>query len=472
MLDLAIGMVFIFLLLSLICTALVEILEKFLKYRSTDLERGIRELLHDTLDGKISAKSALATAKKELKEAKENEKEEKQKAVIEKEAELAKRMNGIASKVYQHSLISGLYRGPYKSKGRELPAYIPASNFALALLDCVLPAGKDNLSGSVGGGPISPDPAAAKSLVPLRDAIYSNTSGLLSDPKLQNGLLTLVDSAGNDIDKARENIENWYNSSMDRVSGWFKRRTQGILILIGLLLASALNVDSIAVFKSLMNDAPLRNSLVAAAQEYAKTPTSAASDSIRPEERVESNAIKLYNLRLPIGWDWDTSIYSKNNFKKAAAKSRNYSFKMLIDSLKTSSDSIRKASLKSDSTNLRKADSLSIVADSLSKVFAKGDTASAPRKITKEEYLSNRKLALPWYYESKLGDEAKILDVLNTKGFWFKLIGWLITALAVSLGAPFWFDTLNKIMVIRSTVKPHEKSPEEASEDRQKKTKT
>jgi hypothetical protein len=33
------------------------------------------------------------------------------------------------------------------------------------------------------------------------------------------------------------------------------------------------------------------------------------------------------------------------------------------------------------------------------------------------------------------------------------------------LGAPFWFDVLNKFMVIRSTVKPHEKRPEEASED-------
>jgi hypothetical protein len=37
------------------------------------------------------------------------------------------------------------------------------------------------------------------------------------------------------------------------------------------------------------------------------------------------------------------------------------------------------------------------------------------------------------------------------------------------MGAPFWFDLLNKVMVIRSTVKPHEKSPEEASEDRQAK---
>jgi hypothetical protein len=47
------------------------------------------------------------------------------------------------------------------------------------------------------------------------------------------------------------------------------------------------------------------------------------------------------------------------------------------------------------------------------------------------------------------------------------VLGWLLTALAVMLGAPLWFDVLNQIMVIRSTVKPHEKSGEEASMDRQ-----
>jgi DNA repair exonuclease SbcCD ATPase subunit len=44
-------------------------------------------------------------------------------------------------------------------------------------------------------------------------------------------------------------------------------------------------------------------------------------------------------------------------------------------------------------------------------------------------------------------------------------LGWLLTAMAVSLGAPFWFDTLNRLMVIRSTVKPHEKSREQESKD-------
>ncbi len=51
---------------------------------------------------------------------------------------------------------------------------------------------------------------------------------------------------------------------------------------------------------------------------------------------------------------------------------------------------------------------------------------------------------------------------------WFvlKIIGILLTALAATLGAPFWFDMLNRVMVVRSTVKPEEKSPPEPPIDR------
>lgn len=48
---------------------------------------------------------------------------------------------------------------------------------------------------------------------------------------------------------------------------------------------------------------------------------------------------------------------------------------------------------------------------------------------------------------------------------WLHGLGWLITAAAISLGAPFWFDTLNRFMIVRSTIKPKEKSPEEGSKD-------
>jgi hypothetical protein len=34
------------------------------------------------------------------------------------------------------------------------------------------------------------------------------------------------------------------------------------------------------------------------------------------------------------------------------------------------------------------------------------------------------------------------------------LVGWVVTAFAVMLGAPFWFDMLNRFMIARSAVKP------------------
>ncbi|MCX7250382.1 MAG: hypothetical protein NTX37_02565, partial [Burkholderiales bacterium] len=32
--------------------------------------------------------------------------------------------------------------------------------------------------------------------------------------------------------------------------------------------------------------------------------------------------------------------------------------------------------------------------------------------------------------------------------------GWLLTALATMLGAPFWFDILSRVMTVRATLKP------------------
>jgi hypothetical protein len=47
-----------------------------------------------------------------------------------------------------------------------------------------------------------------------------------------------------------------------------------------------------------------------------------------------------------------------------------------------------------------------------------------------------------------------------------KVLGIFLTSLAVSQGAPFWFDLLNRFITIRSTVKPREKSAEQPSKDR------
>ena len=49
---------------------------------------------------------------------------------------------------------------------------------------------------------------------------------------------------------------------MDRVSGWYKRRTQKILFVLGLAVAVVLNVDAITVAQRLNGDKPLRDAVV------------------------------------------------------------------------------------------------------------------------------------------------------------------------------------------------------------------
>jgi len=203
---------------------------------------------------------------------------------------------------------------------------------------------------------------------------------LVSNPHVRRALLVLIDSAGNDITKARENIEGWFDSGMDRVSGWYKRRAQWIILFLGLATAVAVNADTVTIATSLSSDVSMRDSLVAAAQEYARANSPGAAvtpnpgstievcqrDENSPECRVKKNLQQIRGLGLPVGWDRE-------------------------------------------------------------------DPRMFPR---------------------------------DPGGWVMKVVGWILTAMAISLGAPFWFDMLNKVMVIRASVKPTEKSPDEPPVDR------
>src|SRR5262245_60312442 len=103
-LEVALGLVIMYLLLSLIASSIREGLESWMKTRASDLERGIRELLVDK-DGK-----------------------------------------GLTHQIYSHPLINGLFKGQHDPqatasqrmpRGGNLPSYIPSSNFAVALMDIV-----------------------------------------------------------------------------------------------------------------------------------------------------------------------------------------------------------------------------------------------------------------------------------------------------------------------------------------------
>jgi hypothetical protein len=317
-LEVALGIICLFILMSVICSVIREGLESWMKTRAAFLERGIQELLHD--------KSA----------------------------------DGLVKHLYNHPHIKSLFFGEYTPKavgnkphsfssGRALPSYIPTKNFALALMDMAARGPATDAVSSDGG-----------TTRMTTETIRLNIANL-NNPPVQRVLLTALDAAQDDLTKVQAYLENWYDSSMDRVSGWYRRSSQWVLFWIGLFVAVALNVNPITVAAYLAHNDVARAAMTARAE--AAVNKGSKFDSLH----YYAAKTELDSLSLPIGW---------NNGHGMALQQR------------------------------------------------------------------------------KATDRFEVWNELLGP-----LTGWLLTALAITLGAPFWFDVLNKVMVIRSTVKPHGKEP-------------
>ena len=66
------------------------------------------------------------------------------------------------------------------------------------------------------------------------------------------------------IEDVTQYLSNWYDSVMERVTGWYKRWVNVVVFVIALLLAVALNINSIVVADALWNDPLLRSGVEAA----------------------------------------------------------------------------------------------------------------------------------------------------------------------------------------------------------------
>ncbi len=57
-------------------------------------------------------------------------------------------------------------------------------------------------------------------------------------------------------------LHNWYNGYMEQVSGWYKRFAQGMIWVVSVVVTLAFNVDTIHLTNRLFNDSGLREQLV------------------------------------------------------------------------------------------------------------------------------------------------------------------------------------------------------------------
>jgi hypothetical protein len=195
--------------------------------------------------------------------------------------------------VLEHGLVDALSRST-----NGTPSYIGVEPFTAAVLDVVKAA----------------DPNTVRKISDFQASIAA-----LPDSKLKQSLTAILDSAGNDLASFKKGIGNWYERSMDRVSGWYKRYAQKWLLGLSLGLAVVCNVDTIHIIRVLSSDPKLLAETVNQAVNTAKAATSQASaaPAMEPAPNITEDATQaisqllnnanvamnnLANLSVPIGW--------------------------------------------------------------------------------------------------------------------------------------------------------------------------
>lgn len=201
------------------------------------------------------------------------------------------------------------------------------------------------------------------------------------------------------IARARQNVERWFDDSMDRVSGVFKRYSQWLALGIGFLVALFMNVDSISLTQYLWREPAVRAVLADKAQSFELVlPDQTPGAETNAYDAMQNFRDQFAGLNLPIGW---------------TLKDRN-------DPIFTDANSGCSLMPKSD------------------QYFG----------IT----FSGRLIP---FFANKCFSPTQPEQSTN---IFLKLLGIIITAIAAQQGAPFWFDMLKRVVNLRYTgANPSEK---------------
>ncbi len=230
-LEVVIGLVLIYLALSIGCSGVKEVIASIFSLRAKTLEKAIRNMLKNG-------------------------------------------PNDYTTKLFEHPLITGT------APEGEKPSYISARMFAAALLDIVAPA----------------DANQPRTMQSLRAGVTQ-----IPDAKLRGTLLNIIDSSNGDLETARLKVEHWYDDTMARVSGWYKRMAQKIIFVAGLVLCVAVNADTLMIVKELWSDQAMRSAVVA--QAVKKVHSTVPAKSTSPEVSLQQVAGEIREANAPpIGW--------------------------------------------------------------------------------------------------------------------------------------------------------------------------
>jgi hypothetical protein len=303
--------------------------------------------------------------------------------------------------LYEHPQIDLL-----KMTQDSLPSYMPSSNFAVALIDLI---GRERTVISYVADPVTK--LLSEVVTPADDdpykAFIAGVNSLNhSDLKI---LLNSFHLNAPDIASLQKNIENWFNQYMDRVSGWYRKKSSYSVAFISLAIVLLFNFDMIFLVRNIYGNGQLRDVLVTQAQQVASHP-----------ERIRG-------------------IITPNLDKQLATIDSGYRAKI------KGADSATKVQLRQQQLQAHDAAAKAAL-DKSEKDIVSTTTA-----------LDSLNLPIGWRFKGWRPVQPVTL-LSKGRAWWTVLLGWLLAAILVSFGAPFWFNLLMKLVPLRkSGVKPNAK---------------
>ncbi|QDA59908.1 hypothetical protein [Hymenobacter jejuensis] len=277
----------------------------------------------------------------------------------------------------------GLYSDPTISqlmlRPKRWPPYVSQRLFAQAIINWVSekapapPAGSPPLARFAAGLATAPGGAGSRFDALLQKLLASAQGAVLPAEQLQ------------------ANLEDWYKEYCLRLTGWYKRDNRIWLLITGLAVAIIGDVDTIRLTKFIARDTAVRNTLVTLGESRAAEPRPAETPGVGlPPAQAGSGA------------------QPPPEFTVTARQS--------VDTLRKELLAMQKIGLPMG--------------------FGQAFDRKAEAKLTN----------LP--EDLKRRDANG--DYKNTSVIIWMLFGWLLTGLAMMVGAPFWFDVLNRFVNIRN----------------------
>jgi hypothetical protein len=293
----------------------------------------------------------------------------------------------VCQEFLKHPLITGL--GAKTSRGGKVtfPSYMPPHVFVDALLHMLR-------SGSIRSG-------KADIYGEMRDLIDD-----VSNPKLRRTLQALYMSALDSGLPFRVRLEQWFNDAMDRASGTYKRSAHIVMFLTAFVLAGACNVDTLKIIAVLSTNTEMRQSIAKTAQDYLKEMQQTAIGQLKEglkEVKDEKSAVRVQALPPPSG------VAPGGNTMVPA-------------------DVVPEVVLEPAEPQI------SAEAQVIEEKVGEFSTALSQMND----------FGLPIGWTAKGGAYAAIFAPLA-------ILGWLLSALAATLGANFWFHVLGNLVKFRLT---------------------